>query len=118
MLSWCNRKHDGRVSERYRFESHREEWALFSLIPSALSFVSDTHKHAHAHYKKSDDPDCMTRYQNTVICKICSLQLLKPKVRLLHAFVCVCVGGGGGGRRKVYLEWKIIEFLHTHPVQV
>ena len=37
--SWCNRKHDGRVSQRYRFESRRGQWALFSLIPSALSFV-------------------------------------------------------------------------------
>ena len=37
--SWCNRKHYGRVSQRYRFESRRGQWALFSLIPSALSFV-------------------------------------------------------------------------------
>ena len=33
---WCNRKHGGRVSQRYRFESRRGEWALFSYIPSAL----------------------------------------------------------------------------------
>ena len=37
--SWCNRKHYGRVSQRYRFESRRGQWALFSLIPSALYFV-------------------------------------------------------------------------------
>ena len=38
-IVWCNRKHYGRVSQRYRFESRRGQWALFSLIPSALSFV-------------------------------------------------------------------------------
>ena len=32
-------EHYGRVSQRYRFESRRGQWALFSLIPSALSFV-------------------------------------------------------------------------------
>ena len=32
-------KHYGRVSQRYKFESRRGQWALFSLIPSALSFV-------------------------------------------------------------------------------
>ena len=37
--SWCYRRRGGRVSQRYRFESRRGEWALFSLIPSALSFV-------------------------------------------------------------------------------
>ena len=39
----CNRRKHygqyGRVSQRYRFESRRGQWALFSLIPSALSFV-------------------------------------------------------------------------------
>ena len=35
----CNRKHNGRVSQRCRFESRRGQWALFSLILSALSFV-------------------------------------------------------------------------------
>ena len=35
--SWCNRKHYGRVSQRYRFESRRGQWALFSLTPSALT---------------------------------------------------------------------------------
>ena len=39
LLPWCNRKHDGHVSQRYRFESCRGQWALYSLIPSALSFV-------------------------------------------------------------------------------
>ena len=47
--SWCNRKHDGRVSQRYRFESRRGQWALFSLIPSALSFVFLWHTHTHTH---------------------------------------------------------------------
>ena len=59
--SWCNRKHHGRVSQRYRFESRRWQWALFSRIPSALSFVflwhahtrarahTHTHTHTHAH---------------------------------------------------------------------
>ena len=47
--SWCNRKHYGRVSQRYRFESRRGQWALFSLIPSALSFVFLWHTHAHTH---------------------------------------------------------------------
>ena len=47
--SWCNRKHGGRVSKRYRFESRRGEWALFSLIPSALSFVFLWHTHTHTH---------------------------------------------------------------------
>ena len=28
--SWCNRQHGGRVSQRYRFESRRGQWALFS----------------------------------------------------------------------------------------
>ena len=47
--SWCNRKHDGRVSQRYRFESRRGQWALFSLIPSALSFVFLWHTYTHTH---------------------------------------------------------------------
>ena len=47
--SWCNRKHYGRVSQRYRFESRRGQWALFSLIPSALSFVFLWHTHTHTH---------------------------------------------------------------------
>ena len=29
----------GAVFQRYMFESRRGQWALFSLIPSALSFV-------------------------------------------------------------------------------
>ena len=37
--SWCNRKHYGRISQRYRFESRWGQWALFSLTSSALSFV-------------------------------------------------------------------------------
>ena len=46
LSSWCNRKHGGRVSQRYRFESRGGEWALFSLIPSALYFVfSNTPTH-------------------------------------------------------------------------
>ena len=49
LLSWCNRKHDGRVSQRYRFESRRGQWALFFLIPSALSFVFLWHTHTHTH---------------------------------------------------------------------
>ena len=47
--SWCNRKHNGRVSQRYRFESRRGQWALFSLIPSTLSFVFLWHTHTHIH---------------------------------------------------------------------
>ena len=47
--SWCNRKHYGRVSQRYRFESRRGQWAFFSLIPSALSFVFLWHTHTHTH---------------------------------------------------------------------
>ena len=47
--SWCNRQHGGRVSQRYRFESRRGQWALFSLIPSALSFVFLWHTHIHTH---------------------------------------------------------------------
>ena len=43
--SWCNRKHYGRVSQRYRFESRRGQWALFSLVSSALSFVFLWHTH-------------------------------------------------------------------------
>ena len=42
-------KHDGRVSQRYRFESRRGEWALFSLIPSALSFIFLWHTHTRTH---------------------------------------------------------------------
>ena len=43
LLSWCSRKQDGHVSQRYRFEFRRGEWALFPLIPSALSLsFSDT----------------------------------------------------------------------------
>ena len=42
-------KHGGRVSQRYRFESHRGEWALF--FPSCrqlyLSSFSDTNTHTH-----------------------------------------------------------------------
>ena len=49
LLSWCNRKHEGRISQRYRFESRRGEWALFSLMPSALSFVFLWHTHTHTH---------------------------------------------------------------------
>ena len=47
--SWCYRQHGGRVSKRYRFESRRGQWALFSLIPSALSFVFLWHTHTHTH---------------------------------------------------------------------
>ena len=46
--SWRNRQHGGRVSHRYRFESRRGQWALFSLIPSALSFVFLWHTHTHS----------------------------------------------------------------------
>ena len=46
--SWCNRKHYGRVSQRYRFESRRGQWALFPLTPSALSFVFLWHTHTRA----------------------------------------------------------------------
>ena len=55
--SWCNRKHSGRESQRYRFKSRWREWALFSLMPSALSFVflwhtnTHTHTHTHTHHK-------------------------------------------------------------------
>ena len=41
----------GRVSQRYRFESRRGQWALFSLIPSALSFVFLWHTHTHTPIK-------------------------------------------------------------------
>ena len=57
--SWCNQKHGEHVSQRYRFESRWGEWALFSLIPSALSFVflwhthTHTHTHAHAHTQRT-----------------------------------------------------------------
>ena len=37
-----------RVSQRHRFESRRGKRALFSLIPSALSFVFLWHTHTHA----------------------------------------------------------------------
>ena len=40
-----NRKHDGCVSQRYRFDSRWGDWALFSLMPSALSFVFLWHMH-------------------------------------------------------------------------
>ena len=49
LLSWRNRKHDGCVSQRYRLESRRGEWALFPLMPSALSFVFLWHMHTLAH---------------------------------------------------------------------
>ena len=50
LLSWrTNRKHDGRVSQRYRFKSRRGEWALCSLMPSALSSVFLWHTHTHTH---------------------------------------------------------------------
>ena len=46
LLSWCNRKHDGRVSQRYRFESR---WGNGHFFPSCrqlyLSSFSDTHTH-------------------------------------------------------------------------
>ena len=35
--------HGWRVSQKHRFESCRGEWALFSVIPSALSFVFFRH---------------------------------------------------------------------------
>ena len=47
LLSWCNRKHDERASQRYRFESCQGERALFSLMPSALYFVSLSLSHTH-----------------------------------------------------------------------
>ena len=52
--SWCNRKHYGRVSQRYRFESRRGQWALFSLTPSALSFVFLWHTNTHTHTLRED----------------------------------------------------------------
>ena len=48
--SWCNRKHYGRVSQRYRFESRRGQWALF--FPHTVSSIfrlSLTHTHTHTH---------------------------------------------------------------------
>ena len=48
--SWCIRTHVGRVSQRYRFESPRGEWALFlSCRQLYLSSFSDTHTHTRAH---------------------------------------------------------------------
>ena len=46
--SWCNRKHDGFVSQRYRLESHRGD-GYFFRTPSALSFVFLWHTHTHTH---------------------------------------------------------------------
>ena len=50
LLSWCNRKHDGRLSQRYRFESR---WGNGHFFPSCrqlyLSSFSDTHTHTHTH---------------------------------------------------------------------
>ena len=37
----------------YRFESRRGQWALFSLIPSALSFVFLWHTNTHAYMCRS-----------------------------------------------------------------
>ena len=51
--SWCNRKHGGRVSQRYRFESRLGEWALSSLTPSALSFVFLWHTHTHSTHQNT-----------------------------------------------------------------
>ena len=46
--SWCNPQHGGRVSQRYRFESRRGEWALFSSYRQLyLSSFSLTHTHTH-----------------------------------------------------------------------
>ena len=61
LLSWFNRKHDVRVSWRYRFESCWGEWAFFCLgnghsfclTPSALSFVFLWHTHIYTHSFKS-----------------------------------------------------------------
>ena len=49
-MSWCNEKHDGRVFQRYMFESRRGKWALFpSCHQLYLSSFSDTHTHTHTH---------------------------------------------------------------------
>ena len=45
-----NRKHGGRVSQRYRFESRRGDWALFSPhTVSSIFRLSLTHTHTHTH---------------------------------------------------------------------
>ena len=61
LLSWCNRKHDGHVSQRYRFESR---WGNGHSFPSCrqlylLSFSekknihthTQTHTHTHTHFR-------------------------------------------------------------------
>ena len=73
--SWCNRKHYGRVSQTvgYRFESRRGQWALFSLIPSALSFVFLWHTHTHTHTHP-----CTQWHTHTVV--FCGLKKKKADV--------------------------------------
>ena len=59
----CNRKHDGRVSQRYRFESRQGNGHFFPscrrLYLSSFS-LSHTHTHTHTHthiYTHSDSSD-------------------------------------------------------------
>ena len=60
--SWCNRKHDGRLSRR-------REWALLSLVPSALSFVFlwHTHTHTHTHTLEAHTPSSFCPFSHSCV---------------------------------------------------
>ena len=49
LLSWCNWKHDGRVSLKYRLESRRGERAFFPQAVNSIFRLSLTHTHTHTH---------------------------------------------------------------------
>ena len=81
--SWCNRQHGGRVSQRYRFESRRGEWALFSSYRQLyLSSFSDTHTHTHTHTHTD------TAFSILFLCNLCchlmnAMALYSAKLSLL-----------------------------------
>ena len=105
---WCNRKHGGHVSQRYRYESRRGEWALFPLMPSALTFIFlwHTHKHAHTHTNKqrhththtcthARTPEPISPFHSMLFCNNKILGILV----IFYVAVCPLSSPGRGGPR-------------------
>ena len=143
LLSWCNRKHDGRVNQRYGFESRRGQWALFSLIPSALSFVflwhtnthTHTHTHTHTRYRFKSRPgewnfchSCCQLYLSPLslslslslsFCKDGSDWLMKRASCSCCNFLCVVHAATNLKYRRYRLSclpfvWHFLSLWHTH----
>ena len=103
--SWCNRKHYGRVSHRYRFESRRGQWALFSLIPSALSFVFLWHTTTQATCSQDQNGKQKNTLMHTHTVIFLGLILLASKRKW---------GSGGPPPEKIFLlRWLKSHFFNS-----